>query len=146
MTPSLPTLIAEVRAAPSLSRLRLEAIAGVQLAPQPGTDAFAFYTTETRTSDGASLAFDYREPRPGGGATAGPLLSISIQGVCVSKVEVERRYGPLEITGVPHGHSLDEQLSLSREERWGELSFGFAERRPDCLSTVSFSYAPKAAR
>jgi hypothetical protein len=143
VTPPLPALIAQVRSEPRLGRVRLEELAGMKLVAQPGTDAFAFYTASARTSDGASLMFDYRKPRPGGGATAGALLNVSVRGVCISKTDIARSYGPLRIIDVPHGHSWDEEFSLGRTERWGELSFGFAERRPDCLSSVSFAYNPQ---
>lgn len=62
-------------------------------------------------------------------------LVLTMGGSCVPRAEVLRRYERLEITGMPRG-GPNEETSWSRREPWGKLAFGFAERRPDCLSSV----------
>lgn len=63
-------------------------------------------------------------------------LVLTMGGPCVPRAEVLRRHDGLEITGHPRGGSLDEATTWSRSEPWGRLAFGFAERRPDCLSSI----------
>lgn len=65
-------------------------------------------------------------------------LVLELGGTCVPLEEVRGHYGDLQITDTPHGHSLDEKTSYTAYLPWGELSFGFAERNPDCLASVVF--------
>ena len=63
---------------------------------------------------------------------------LELGGPCVPLEEVRGHYGDLQITDTPHGHSLDEKTSYTAYLPWGELSFGFAERNPDCLASIVF--------
>lgn len=67
------------------------------------------------------------------------LLVLDLAGGCIRIAEVRARYGTLEITEAPRGHSLEEATSFSSAQRWGELSFGFKERNRDCLALVVFN-------
>lgn len=67
------------------------------------------------------------------------LLVFRLAGKCVPKAEVFGRNHKLELTDQPRGRSLDEEASWSVKQAWGKLSFGFAERNPDCLRTVVFN-------
>ncbi|OWQ84468.1 hypothetical protein CDN99_24575 [Roseateles aquatilis] len=67
------------------------------------------------------------------------ILNLSITGRCVARSAVLARVPRLQITGAPRGRSLDEQTYWSSKEAWGSISFGFAERHPDCLSSVLFT-------
>lgn len=66
------------------------------------------------------------------------LLVLKFAGKCVTKAEVFGRNQGLELTDHPRGRSLDEETSWSVKQSWGQLSFGFSERNPDCLRTVVF--------
>lgn len=99
----------------------------------PWTDGF--FAGPVRLADGvtideAFLRLNKQEPRTRWG------LVLRIGGACVPRTDVIRRHEGLEITGTPRGGSLDEETAWSRSEPWGRLSFGFAERDPDCLSSV----------
>lgn len=67
------------------------------------------------------------------------LLSLSMGGQCVARRDVLARYPKLVVTGHPRGGSLDEETYYSTTEPWGKVSFGFAERNFECLSSVLFS-------
>ncbi len=67
------------------------------------------------------------------------LLHLTVAGQCVARRDILARYPRLEITSAPRGRSLDEQTYYSRIEPWGKMSFGFAERDPECLSSVLFA-------
>ena len=66
-------------------------------------------------------------------------LVLNIDGACVGLEQVRSRYGNLEITGTPRGHSLDEMTSHSVQLPWGELSFGFKERNRKCLASIALN-------
>lgn len=66
------------------------------------------------------------------------LMVLNLAGSCVRKADVLGRNPDLAITDHPRGRSLDEKTSYSLEKSWGKLSFGFAERSPDCLRSVVF--------
>jgi hypothetical protein len=137
---SIPAVVEAVRASPKLSKASVEQLLGVKLVTLPGNDAFNLYKGGAGKLDGMAVtAVDFREPKAGGGATAGPLLNLKVAGKCLKRADLEAKYGKMKLTGSPRGRSLDEESSWSLIEPWGRLSFGFAERNPDCLSSVTFA-------
>lgn len=60
-----------------------------------------------------------------------------------SREEVRARFDDIKITAAPSGRSLDEETEFSRQEVWGTLAFGFAERAPDKLRSIIFNYITK---
>lgn len=105
-----------------------------------GSEVFRFFEgTPVRLGDGTELArIDLRikreGPHPG-------FLVLYLGGRCVPMAELRLHYAELQITGVPRGRSLDETTSHTATLAWGRLSFGFAERNPDCLAQVVFDPA-----
>lgn len=67
------------------------------------------------------------------------LLSLSLAGHCVQHAQVMSRHADLQVTRSPGSAAPDAQAYWSKEEPWGRLSFGFAERNRDCLRSVLFS-------
>jgi len=67
------------------------------------------------------------------------LVVLSIAGACVTLHDVHLHYQDIRITAHPRGHSLDEKTSWSTYQPWGKLSFGFKERNPDCLASVTIN-------
>ena len=65
-------------------------------------------------------------------------LVIHVAGACIGLASVRSNYRDLTITGHPRGRSLDEATAYSSSLGWGRLSFGFRERNPDCVASVSF--------
>jgi len=63
-------------------------------------------------------------------------LGLRVAGTCIRLDVVRARYGTLSITDYPRGRSWDEVTSHTTIQPWGRLSFSFAERNPDCLSSV----------
>jgi hypothetical protein len=78
---------------------------------------------------------DLRLPRDTSSGSTG-LLVLHFQGACVTLPEVEQRYPALRITEIPRGGSLEEAVSYSAAFPLGRLSFGFQQKRPDCLGYV----------
>lgn len=136
-TAEIAAIVDRLRGLRTLDRTNVEQVLGRRLTRTDGNQAFTFWGAAGR---GLVAKIDFREPVRGGTATAGPIL-VLILGGCVSRREIESRFGPLAITGTPRGRSLDEETALSREESLGRLSFGFAERKPDCLRSLSLSVA-----
>ncbi|ALV06032.1 hypothetical protein [Roseateles depolymerans] len=83
--------------------------------------------------EAVSLRVSVKEP------TEKWLLNLTVAGKCVARSDVLARYPRLEVTNAPRGRSPNEETSYSRKELWGKLSFGFAQRNPDCLSSVLFT-------
>ena len=117
---------------------KIESALNVVLTRNSENAYFTFYAaTDLALSQGVvieniDLRIKKEQPHPG-------FLVLTLSGTCVPKSEVLGRYEGLELTGVPRGRSPDEEASYSRVERWGRLSFGFAEHTPGCLRTVVFN-------
>ncbi|AYM89876.1 hypothetical protein D9980_04365 [Serratia sp. 3ACOL1] len=69
------------------------------------------------------------------------LLTLQVSGICITLPEVKQHYSDLTITDVPRGRSLEEETSYTtvRYSNNVKLSFGFAEKKPDCLRSIVFS-------
>lgn len=109
----------------------------VLIAKATGNDVFTFFEggpvplADSRRLEKIDLRIRREQPHPG-------FLMLSVAGSCIPREEVLDRYKGLSITSVPRGRSPDEQTYWSREDAWGWIRFGFAERNPDCLSSVVF--------
>jgi hypothetical protein len=123
------------------SRKLVERALGVRLKTGVGTSAFAVFEAGPVRLNGIRLTgLELRSPLPGEEVTAGPLLILKVSSKnCVDRDQTLEAFGPLQLSGTPRGNSLDEETSYARIESWGTLSFGFAERSPDCLSSVVFN-------
>ena len=133
-------LCADVPRTPSAT----ERAIGVALAeagpPHPGGK---FQARDATGVDG--IHFDEVELRIRGGKEgAGGLLVLCIgPGGCPRLAEVRQRFEGLAISDHPRGRSLDEETQFSRQEPWGTLTFGFAERDPDSLRTIVLKFGPQ---
>lgn len=134
---ALLALIDRLRTTPPVSPEALAAATGValahtgpgiaeQAAATVGRDSIGFIRVEHRTI-------------PAGGA----LMVVMLGAPCLARATVETRYGPLEVTDVPRSGHPDEETVFARAEPWGELRFGFAQRRPQCLSSLVLKVAPR---
>ncbi|TRW16741.1 hypothetical protein [Glacieibacterium frigidum] len=133
---SIEDLIDKVRAGPTIERGAIERLLGTRLSEGEGTSAVDIYEASGVALPDGRVDIDLRAAKAG--ATTGGLLNLGISGACLKRGDVERKYGPLTLSGVPRGRSTEEPVSFSRDEPWGRLSFGFAQDNPDCVKTVTF--------
>ena len=68
------------------------------------------------------------------------ILILNVTENCPDRVEVLRMYSGARITSHPTGHSLEEKTTYTVQRKWGGLSFGFKERAPECLSSITITY------
>jgi hypothetical protein len=126
------------------TKAKVEALLPVVLTERDaaGNALFHFFkSNRIELNDGAVIAnVDLRIGR--NGADPG-LMVLEIEGACVTYGQVRRYYKDLQMSGVPRGGSLNEAVSHSASLPWGKLSFGFAQRNPDCLAWIAFD--PKKA-
>ncbi|RZM32070.1 MAG: hypothetical protein EOP67_29680 [Sphingomonas sp.] len=142
--PALDELLDQVRATRTIDLAMLERAVGATLREtDDSNDSVVFYSAQGVRSGSYTLDLDFRTPVKGGDATSGALLVLDLSGPCVHRAEIEARYGRLNLSQAPRGESLDEEASWSHREPWGELSFGFTERKPDCLRSVVFALSKR---
>jgi hypothetical protein len=65
-------------------------------------------------------------------------LVLEVGGSCITMEQIRTQYGELQTTPFSCGRSLDEETCHFQLLPWGKLSFGFKERNPQCLASVSF--------
>lgn len=131
-------LVRDIRHAGGVGRKPIEQATGRGMHLVDEDQYFRSYTATASSEGPVTFGLDLREPKQGSGATGGALLVVNVKGDCPPRAALEARYGPWRLTEVPRGRSPDEQAYWTHAEPWGELSFGFAEKAPDCLRTVVF--------
>jgi hypothetical protein len=132
-------LIDSVSQQTPFSAVKIEKLFSTQLSEydNPSNDVFRFYKGgRTTLANGVvisnvDLRIKRQGPHPG-------FLVLELQGTCVGVEEVRKHYSGLEITDTPRGKSLDDVTSHTTIQAWGELSFSFKERKPECLSSIVF--------
>lgn len=130
----------QVSAMRSWDRASVERLIGHKLDLRDGDGPFAFFVASNVRIGRLRVDVDFRWPRPNSGAKAGALLAFDLRAGCPSRKNVLARFGPLTLTDVPHGHSLDELSYWSRVSSNYKLSFGFPERAPECLAGFVFDH------
>ncbi|NHZ83220.1 hypothetical protein F2P44_28685 [Massilia sp. CCM 8695] len=124
------------------ARAHVERVLGATLRAtgRGGNELFYLYeSTPVPLAGGVVIAnVDLRIAREG---SHPGFMVLDIGGSCVSLADVRRQYGTLRLTGYPRGRSFHETTSHTSQRSWGTLSFGFAERNPDCLSSIAFDPA-----
>lgn len=67
------------------------------------------------------------------------ILILKMPATCLGKTAVFARFPRMTIANHPRGHSVDEETSWAARRDWGNLTFGFAEHTPDCLSSIALT-------
>jgi hypothetical protein len=72
------------------------------------------------------------------GKTVRLILSLADDAACFTRKRIEQTYPDIFLTDVPRGRSMEDKAYFTTKRPWGELSFGFKEKRRDCLSSIVF--------
>lgn len=100
-----------------------------------------YRSTPVALADGVIIAnVDLRIARQG---SHPGFMVLELGGACVTLAQVREHYGELRITGFPRGRSINETTSHTSVRAWGALSFSFAERQRECLSSIAFDPAKR---
>ncbi|MBN3745502.1 hypothetical protein G3N96_08645 [Burkholderia sp. Se-20373] len=143
---SLWQVIDQIGAHQPIRREPVEHLLHAKLArSESSNEYFTFWSND----DGAPIKLDdgtqiervvLRTSNEGGAQGA---LTLTLSGHCVGRDEVKAHFAGMRIAGTPTGRSPNEETTFRSETPWGELVFGFAERNPDCLSSVGFGEKSK---
>jgi len=119
---------------------RIEAVFGTRLEIDDADDSdiFQFFKAgHVSLAEGVELSEVELRLKRGGGHPG--LLVLQLEGRCVNLDQVRTHFSKLEITDVPRGRSSDEETTHTAKLAWADVSFGFAERNPKCVATISIS-------
>jgi hypothetical protein len=135
---SVQNLLGQIRPAAPFTLSSIADIFNTRLSEKNRNQYFAFFEADNSVSDGGLKIekVDFRvridgDPHPG-------FLVVRIGDACVKKSDVLNFYDKLTISEIPRGRSLNEETHYSLNDEWGKVSFGFAEKNPDCLSSIVF--------
>jgi hypothetical protein len=143
--PAVFALIDALIASPPVDHATAERLTGAKLELDFSGALDDYSAQDVKRDDGSTIAsILYREPVPGRGSQAGPLLLFEPGGACITLPTVMARYAGLSASGDEIAHGSGEQTYYSRSEEWGKLSFGFPGRSGRCLKSVSFTLRPQA--
>ncbi len=139
MTPPLAAvhqLLTKLRKEKPFTRERVGELLKTKLIETSRNDYFAFLEGKPVDLDGGlSLAKIDLRLRVDGKPSSG-FLVLDIDKPCVGRKEIFSKYGDIKLESAPTGRSPDEKHSYLLEDDWGKMSFGFAEKNPDCLATI----------
>lgn len=122
-----------------VSVIKVKTVMGVELVETERTDDYVLLTAQgSSLADGLSVTNTSLLLHPSMKFDDTSGFGVELAGTCISRDEVSRRYGHLELTQHPRGRSLEETAVWSIHRSWGVLSFAFKQDRPDCLFDVSF--------
>jgi hypothetical protein len=65
------------------------------------------------------------------------ILELGDESACFTLDRIKKTYPKLVITGTPNG-APGSKTHFSAETSWGRVSFGFREKRRECLASVTF--------
>jgi len=142
-TTSLWALIDKIGTAQPVKKEQFDSLLAATLTETSKNEYFTFWSgTSALQLEGKAkitkieLGIANKEP-------ANAMMTLSIGDGCVSKRDVTAYFPMMKIHGAPTGRSLDEETTYVAEEKWGEVTLGFAERNSDCLSSVGFEFKKK---
>lgn len=101
--------------------------------------SFTFYTADAvdLASGERVLAFSISANRFGKKIGGG----FDVANRCISHEEVKQHYPGWRVVSGPRGHSLEEQTLFQVDAGVFIYTFGFAEKAPDCLNSISIGLA-----
>jgi hypothetical protein len=133
---AIQDIVVKLQKIKPFTKERVGKVLNAKLIEKNRNEFFSFFEADGAVSaNGLNLSkIDLRlridgKPHPG-------FLVFDISDPCVTFDEISKQFAGMKLTGAPTGRSLDEQRSYSIQDDWGKLSFGFAERKPDCLASV----------
>lgn len=133
-------VIAEVQGQKRLSLEKTETILNQKLTEETeqSNEYFQMYKGKSiQLAEGLVIAtIDLRLPRAP--TRNDGLLALNLEGECITLPQVKQQFPVLKITGTPRGRSLEDSTTYTANTPWGEVDFGFQEKRPDCLGYVIF--------
>lgn len=118
----------------SLTKEKIEVVLGAQFSESPPGGTIHYYHLSTAQL-GAAAVFKDADLRVNL-ADDSFILILKLPATCLNKTAVFARFPGMTITNYPHGHSFNEETSWSARRNWVNLTFGFAEHTPDCLSSI----------
>lgn len=121
----------------SLTRKKIEAVLKAQFSESPPNGTIHYYHLSSAQL-GAAAVFKDADLRVNL-TDDSFILILKIRAACLRKTVVFSRFPQMTITNYPHGHSVNEETSWAARRDWGNLTFGFAEHTPDCVSSILLS-------
>jgi hypothetical protein len=72
------------------------------------------------------------------------ILSLEDDTILFTLNRIKKTWADIQLdpSTFPRGQSWDEKRHYRMKRPWGQISFGFKERRPNCLASITF--IPKA--
>jgi hypothetical protein len=120
-----------------LTRAKVSALLGVQLEIADENAYFVFLKGKgPQLPDGTAVqSIDLRL------AKANPdhhgAIALEISGRCLTLADLKRIFPKLELVDVPRGRTHDESFSYAATGPEATVNFGFKERAPNCVSSIS---------
>ena len=131
-------LIEDIQTHPSLTLPHVEKKLAQTLVqdPQHSNAYFKFYYGQDiqLAGDTSVTKIDLRLPEEG--AQSLGMLLLRLGGECIFMPQLKQQHENLRVTEIPRGRSLEEATTYTSSSPWGEIDFGFQEKKPDCLAYV----------
>jgi hypothetical protein len=138
----LKELVQQLDAANPWPVERVEAALGVKLTLARSNDEFTVHTAETidyaegLTVEKVRLRLNNKDTHE----MIRLIVSLSDDASCFTLNRIKRTWPDTQLAPFPgpRGDSWDEETGYWTERPWGHIDFGFKERRPKCLSSITF--------
>jgi hypothetical protein len=132
---SLQSAIQKLRGYHTFTSTQISELFGSKLVETDRNDYFAYFEGKNASFDALKISkVDLRLPVAAQDKSG--FLVLHLTGPCIKRQEVFNAYKGLQLSSAPRGRSEDETTNFSVQDGWGRMSFGFAEKNPDCLAIV----------
>lgn len=135
-------LVSRITSANIRTKDKLEDALGVNLERNGENSAFSMWKSHSTTVYGIAIKeISYRQPHPGGQATSGSILIVSVDHTqCIEKEPLLRIYPSMVNAGPPPAGNPEPIQYYSQNMSDASLSLGFETNEPQCLREIVYSF------
>jgi hypothetical protein len=139
MTQGIVQLVESLAGSYPYTRAKIEAVTGAQLEISDENDYFVFLIGGTsELPDGTNIQLiDLRIPKRGHKHPG--FITFELSGRCLTREEIEPRFGSLDLIGAPRGRTSDEQIVYAARFGGADIRFGFPEHDTKCVKVIGIT-------
>ncbi len=139
MIQDIVQLVETLASAHQFTRAKIQAMTGAQLEISDENEYVVFLSgAASELPDGTEIrGIDLRIPKRGHKHPG--FITFELSGRCLTREDIEPRFGGLDLIGAPRGRTADERIVYAARFGGAEIRFGFPEHDPKCVKVIGIT-------